>query len=412
MNGVVAVRNARKVSKALAELGQRLYARGWALGTSGNFSEVVSRRPLRLAITASGHDKRTLRPSQILTVDGTARRCGRGGRPSAETLLHVTIARAVRRRRHRAHAFGSQHRAVRRARRCRRVSHPRLRDAQGPRRRGLARAPGVGADSGERPGHAAPRGGARERTLADHPAAHAVLLRRHGLYTWGATLAEAERHVEILEFLFETLVRRSRYDEGNDVREVHDGAGEDSVRRAHAGHMRMRFARTWAAAASSTRACLRPSCASDVPAEALLARLAPLIDDLKARGGYVTADVIDVSPATPGLDAMLARFNTEHWHDEDEVRLIVEGRGLFHVHPPGAAGLCDRSRGRRSDSGPARHAPLVRLCAAIGGSARFGCSRILPGWTPHYTQSGADRDFQPVCFGPAYIRPTAPPASV
>ena len=122
----------------------------------------------------------------------------------------------------------------------------------------------------------------------------------------------------------------------------------------------MRFARTWAPAASSTRTCLRPSCASDVPAEALLAQLAPLIDDLKARGGYVTADVIDVSPATPGLDAMLARFNTEHWHDEDEVRLIVEGRGLFHVHPPGAAGLCDRGRGRRSDSRPARHAPLVR----------------------------------------------------
>jgi methylthioribulose-1-phosphate dehydratase len=54
-----------------------------------------------------------------------------------------------------------------------------------------------------------------ERTLADHPRAHAVLLRRHGLYTWGATLAEAERHVEILEFLFETLARRSRYDERN-----------------------------------------------------------------------------------------------------------------------------------------------------------------------------------------------------
>ena len=51
---------------------------------------------------------------------------------------------------------------------------------------------------------------ARERVgalLVEHPAAHAFLLRRHGLYTWGATLAEAERHVEILEFLFETLGR-------------------------------------------------------------------------------------------------------------------------------------------------------------------------------------------------------------
>jgi methylthioribulose-1-phosphate dehydratase len=39
------------------------------------------------------------------------------------------------------------------------------------------------------------------------PQAHAFLLRRHGLYTWGESLADAERHVEILEFLFETIGR-------------------------------------------------------------------------------------------------------------------------------------------------------------------------------------------------------------
>ena len=44
-------------------------------------------------------------------------------------------------------------------------------------------------------------------TLARHPEAHAFLLRRHGLYTWGETLADAERHIEILEFLFETIGR-------------------------------------------------------------------------------------------------------------------------------------------------------------------------------------------------------------
>src|SRR5262245_41549403 len=46
------------------------------------------------------------------------------------------------------------------------------------------------------------------------------------------------------------------------------------------------------------------------------------IDKLKARGGYVTADVVNVNPQTPGLDAMLAKFSREHWHDEDEVRFI------------------------------------------------------------------------------------------
>ena len=44
-------------------------------------------------------------------------------------------------------------------------------------------------------------------TLERYPEAHAFLLRRHGLYTWGRTLADAERHVEILEFLFEAVGR-------------------------------------------------------------------------------------------------------------------------------------------------------------------------------------------------------------
>src|ERR1051325_463010 len=73
--------------------------------------------------------------------------------------------------------------------------------------------------------------------------------------------------------------------------------------------------------------------AASAPAEDILAAYATEIDTLKARGGYVTADVIDVTPQTPGLAAMLARFKSEHWHDEDEVRFIIAGRGLFHIHP-------------------------------------------------------------------------------
>src|SRR5665213_1942139 len=72
---------------------------------------------------------------------------------------------------------------------------------------------------------------------------------------------------------------------------------------------------------------------ADVSAEQLLAAYGETIDELKTRGGYVTADVIDVKAETPGLEAMLKRFSSEHWHDEDEVRLIVEGRGIFHIHP-------------------------------------------------------------------------------
>ena len=73
-------------------------------------------------------------------------------------------------------------------------------------------------------------------------------------------------------------------------------------------------------------------------------RLQRQIDELKAQGGYVTADVIDVFPDTPGLDAMLNSFNSEHWHDEDEVRFIIEGRGVFHIIR--RASRCSRSKSR------------------------------------------------------------------
>src|SRR5512147_2707576 len=78
------------------------------------------------------------------------------------------------------------------------------------------------------------------------------------------------------------------------------------------------------------------SLSEDASAQEVLNAYADQIEHLKSEGGYVTADVIDVKPDTPGLDAMLAKFKTEHWHDEDEVRYIVAGRGLFHIHPANA----------------------------------------------------------------------------
>ena len=65
--------------------------------------------------------------------------------------------------------------------------------------------------------------------------------------------------------------------------------------------------------------------------EQILAEVAP--ESLKERGGFVTADVINVNSETPNLDAMLAKFDKEHTHSEDEVRFTVAGRGIFHIHP-------------------------------------------------------------------------------
>ena len=63
----------------------------------------------------------------------------------------------------------------------------------------------------------------------------------------------------------------------------------------------------------------------DASADEVLRAYADEIEEMKRRGGYVTADVIDVNPATPNLEAMLARFDKEHTHDEDEVRFILSG---------------------------------------------------------------------------------------
>src|SRR5438552_18634347 len=78
------------LARALASVGRRFYARGWMDGTSGNLSAVLSRRPFRLAITASAVHKGTLRPNQILEINETGDVVGsKAMRSSAEAALHV-----------------------------------------------------------------------------------------------------------------------------------------------------------------------------------------------------------------------------------------------------------------------------------------------------------------------------------
>src|SRR5262249_57432758 len=59
--------------------------------------------------------------------------------------------------------------------------------------------------------------------------------------------------------------------------------------------------------------------AAGASAAEVLAAYAPEIERLKAHGGYVAADVSDVSPATPGLDAMLNRLHSQYSRDSGEV---------------------------------------------------------------------------------------------
>jgi methylthioribulose-1-phosphate dehydratase len=195
-----------ELAAQLAEIGRDCYARGWALGTSGNFSAVVNRDPLRLAITTSGVDKGTLSAGEIVEIDGYGKVVAGSGRPSAEASLHLAIARARG-----AGAVLHTHS----------IWSTILSDAatdDGLAVEGyemLKGLDGVGThehhewlpilDNTQDWAAAVPR---VEAILTEHPEAHGFLIRRHGLYTWGRDLAGAKRHVEILEFLFEVMGRK------------------------------------------------------------------------------------------------------------------------------------------------------------------------------------------------------------
>jgi 1,2-dihydroxy-3-keto-5-methylthiopentene dioxygenase len=142
---------------------------------------------------------------------------------------------------------------------------------------------------------------------------------------------------------------------------------------------------------------------SDASPEDILTAYAAEIEELKRQGGYVTADVINVNPDTPGLDEMLAKFNREHWHDEDEVRFIIHGRGLFHIRPRQGPVTAIEVQAGDLIVVPRGTWHWFNLCA----DRQIRTIRLFQdpaGWTPHYTETGVDADYQPVCLGSSYIQ--------
>jgi methylthioribulose-1-phosphate dehydratase len=196
-------------ARQLAAIGQRFYGRGWALGTSGNFSAVVQRKPLRLAITASAVAKGSLARTDILQCDERGRVVGRRrGRPSAETLLHVEVVRrrgagAVLHTHSVWSTMLSEAWAGGAGDAVAIEGYEMLKGLAGVTSHDHREVVPILENDQDIPRLARRVG----ETLDRHPGAHAFLLRRHGLYTWGETLADAERHVEILEFLFEVVGR-------------------------------------------------------------------------------------------------------------------------------------------------------------------------------------------------------------
>ena len=194
------------VAEQLVEIGRQFYARGWALGTSGNFSAVVSRDPRRLAITVSGVDKGLMTEHDIVEIDERGAVVSGSGKPSAEASLHLAVARARS-----AGAVLHTHS----------IWSTILSDTAGPgglEIEGYEMLKGLDGvrthdhrerlpilDNTQDWASAVPQ---VESILNDQPHAHGFLIRKHGLYTWGRDLADAKRQVEILEFLFEVMGRK------------------------------------------------------------------------------------------------------------------------------------------------------------------------------------------------------------
>lgn len=143
--------------------------------------------------------------------------------------------------------------------------------------------------------------------------------------------------------------------------------------------------------------------AADATGDEILAEYAPEIERLKERGGYVTADVINVGPETPNLDAMLAKFDKEHTHSEDEVRFTVEGRGVFWIHPEGGPVFSVEVTTGDMINVPAGTKHWFHLC----DDRRIRCIRLFEeaaGWTPHYIDDAVHAAHPPVCWGANYIQ--------
>lgn len=195
------------LAACLADIGRHFYQRGWVLGTSGNFSAVLSRDPLHLAITASGLDKGNLAPEHILQIDADGQVIAGQGKPSDETLLHLTAVKLCG-----AGAVLHTHSVWSTL-----LSQNVFAEADGIAISGYEMLKGLAGvkthdhtewlpiiENSQQMDGLAHNVAA---TLQRFPAAHGFLLRGHGLYTWGKDLREAQRHIEIFEFLLEVVGR-------------------------------------------------------------------------------------------------------------------------------------------------------------------------------------------------------------
>jgi 1,2-dihydroxy-3-keto-5-methylthiopentene dioxygenase len=122
--------------------------------------------------------------------------------------------------------------------------------------------------------------------------------------------------------------------------------------------------------------------------------------------------VINVTPDTPNLDAMLNKFNKEHTHTEDEVRFILKGRGIFHIDPEDDPVFTVQTEAGDMINVPAGTKHWFNLCEEDRTIRAVRLFQDPSGWTPHYVEGGEHDRFMPVCWGPNFVQPVQTVKSV
>lgn len=190
----------------LARTIRRIAARGWSLGTGGNYSVTLSHQPLRLLMSPSGVDKSGVMPRDLLEVGSRGEVVAGDGSASAETLIHVAIVELTG-----AGSVLHTHSVWNtllsfRGDGFNLAGYEMLKALEGVTTHQHAEHIPILENSQDMETFSEEV----RQLLAADPKLHAFLMKGHGLYTWGSTLFDARRHVEALEFLFEVEGRRLR----------------------------------------------------------------------------------------------------------------------------------------------------------------------------------------------------------
>ena len=183
---------------ALIAAGRLFHQRGWVPATAGNFSVRLDAKSL--AVTTSGRHKGELTNGDFMRVDLAGRALDAGKRSSAETLLHCQLYRHAPQAGAVLHTHSPASTVLSRSHdSIRLANYELLKIFEGIQTHETV----VEVPVFENDQDIARLSRVVDAHMKTGRAAHAYLIRGHGLYAWGRTVDEARHRVEALEFLFE-----------------------------------------------------------------------------------------------------------------------------------------------------------------------------------------------------------------